>query len=141
MKNRQYYIVQKRTERNSLSRLANPQAVRGGQAKENPTCFVWQFSIFGGVGTERKMKKFPQISVIFALRGVVGSRGRNIAVALAKSPLAALKVLTEAHTEEAVTFLEQDSTIVPKFAYRSFCPMGILLGLPPQARLFAACAA
>ena len=96
--------MQKGTERNSLSRLANPQGVCGGQAKENPTCFVWQFSIFGGVGTERKMKKFSQISVIFALRGVVGSRERNIAVALAKSPLAALKVLTEAHTEEAATF-------------------------------------
>ena len=92
------------TERNSLSCLANPQAVRGGQAKENPTCFVWQFSIFGGVGTERKVKKFPQISVIFALRGVVGSRGRNIAAALAISPLAALKVLTEASTEETDTF-------------------------------------
>ena len=73
--------MQKGTERNSLSRLANPQGVCGGQAKENPTCFVWQFSIFGGVGTERKMKKFSQISVIFALRGVVGSRERNIAVA------------------------------------------------------------
>ena len=43
--------------------------------------------------------------------------------------------------EVYAVFLEQDSTIVPKFAYRSFCPMGILLGLPPQARLFAACAA
>ena len=42
--------------------------------------------------------KFPQITVIFALRGVVGSRGRNAAVALAKSPLAALKVLREAHS-------------------------------------------
>jgi len=49
-------------------------------------------------------KKFPQISVIFALRGVVGSRGRNIAAALAKLPFAALKVLTEASTEEAATF-------------------------------------
>lgn len=66
---------------------------------------------------------------------------RKIAAALAKSPLAALKVLTEAHTEEAATFLEQDSTTVPNFSNRSFCPMGILLGLPPQARLFAACAA
>ena len=85
--------------------------------------FVWQFSIFGGVGNERKMKKFfkipaypglcgfvrnegkfPQITVIFALRGVVGSKGRNIAAALVKSPLAALKVLTEAHTGEAATF-------------------------------------
>ena len=127
---------------------------------KHDTLFVWQFSIFGGVGNERKMKKFfkipaysdlcgfvrnrgkfLQITVIFALRGVVGSRGRNAAVALAKSPLAALKVLTEAHTEETATFLEQDSTTVPNFANRSFCPMGILLGLPPQARLFAACAA
>ena len=49
-------------------------------------------------------KKFPQISVIFALRGVVGSRGRNIAAALAKLPFAALKVLREAQTEEAATF-------------------------------------
>ncbi len=90
---------------------------------KHDTLFVWQFSIFGGVGNERKMKKFfkipaysslcgfvrnegkfPQITVIFALRGVVGSRGRNIAAALAKSPLAALKVLTEAHTEETATF-------------------------------------
>ena len=90
---------------------------------KHDTLFVWQFSIFGGVGNERKMKKFlkipaypglcgfvrnrgkfPQISVIFALRGVVGSRGRNIAAALAKSPLAALKVLREASTEEAATF-------------------------------------
>ncbi len=52
----------------------------------------------------RNRGKFPQITVIFALRGVVGSRGRNAAVALAKSPLVALKVLTEAHTEEAATF-------------------------------------
>ena len=109
-------------ERNSLSRLANPQAVRGGRARRN-------------------FHKFPQITVIFAFCGFVGSRGRNTAAALAKSPLAALKVLREIHTGEAATFLEQDSTIVPKFANRSFCPMGILLGLPPQARLFAACAA
>ena len=86
-------------------------------------------------GFVRNRGKFLQITVIFALRGVVGSRGRNAAVALAKSPLAALKVLTEAHTEETATFLEQDSTTVPNFANRSFCPMGILLGLPPQARL------
>ena len=54
------------------------------------------------------------------MRGVVGSRGRNIAAALAKSPLAALKVLREAHTEEAATFLEQDSTTVPNFANRHY---------------------
>jgi len=49
-------------------------------------------------------KKFSQIPAYSGLRGVVGSRGRNIAAALAKSPLAALKVLREAHTGEAATF-------------------------------------
>ena len=34
-KNRQYYAVQRGIERISLSRLANPQAVRGGRAKRN----------------------------------------------------------------------------------------------------------
>ncbi len=58
----------------------------------------------GLCGFVRNEGKFPQISVIFALRGVVGSRGRNTATALAKSPLAALKVLREAHTEKAATF-------------------------------------
>ena len=93
-RNRRYYAVQRGIKRNSLSRLANSQAVRRGQAKENPTCFVWQFSIFGGVGTEREMKKFMKISVNFALCGVVGIRMRNVSAALAKSPLAVLKVLT-----------------------------------------------
>jgi hypothetical protein len=59
---------------------------------------------YGLYGFVRNRGKFPQISVIFALRSVVGSRGRNIGVTLAKSPLAALKVLREAHTEEAATF-------------------------------------
>ena len=45
-------------------------------------------------GFVRNRGKFPQITVIFALRGVVGSKGRNIAAALVKSPLAALKVST-----------------------------------------------
>ena len=52
------------------------------------------------------MKKFPQIFVNFALRGVVGIRGKNIVAALAKSPLAARKVLTEASTGEAVTLMK-----------------------------------
>ena len=73
-------------ERNLLSRLANPQAVRGGRAKRKCVLFVWQFLIFGGVGNERKMKKFPKISVNFALRGVVGIRGRNVSAALAEPP-------------------------------------------------------
>ena len=64
-----------------------------------------QIPAYSGLcGFVRNRGKFPQISVIFALRGVVGSRGRNIGVTLAKSPLAALKVLREAHTEEAATF-------------------------------------
>ncbi|RKI98753.1 hypothetical protein D7X87_26305, partial [bacterium D16-54] len=85
-------------ERNSLSRLANSQTVRGGCAKRN-------------------FHKFLQITVIFAFCGFVGSRGRNIAVALAKSPLAALKVLREAHTEEAATFLE----LYRKVSYPDIC--------------------
>ena len=85
-KNRQYCAVQKGIRKNLLSCLANPQAVRGGRAKRKSVLFVWQFSIFGGVGNERKMKKFPQISVNFALRGVVGIRGRNFSAALAESP-------------------------------------------------------
>ncbi|NBH98800.1 hypothetical protein E5357_13555 [Hominisplanchenecus murintestinalis] len=47
---------------------------------------------------------FLQINVYFAFCWFVGISGRNIAAALAKSPLAALKVLTEAHTEETATF-------------------------------------
>ena len=77
----------------------------------------------------RNRGKFPQISVIFALRGVAGSRGRNIAAALAKFPFAALKVLTEASTEKAATFLEQDSTTVPNFAYRLILSCGNLVGV------------
>jgi len=50
------------------------------------------------------MKKIPKISVHFVFCGFVGIRGRNIATALAKSLFPALKVLTEAHTEEAATF-------------------------------------
>ena len=90
---------------------------------KHDTLFVWQFSIFGGVRNERKMKKFfkipaysglcgfvrnegkfPQITVIFALRGVVGSRGRNTAAELAEAPLSPSRVSAEAHTEEAATF-------------------------------------
>ena len=47
LKNRQYYAVQRDIERNFLSHLANPQAVRGGRAKRNfrksppiPACVV-----------------------------------------------------------------------------------------------------
>lgn len=56
-------------------------------------------------GVVRNREKFPQITVIFALRGVVGIRGRNIAAALAKSLLAALKVLKKASREGSCHFL------------------------------------
>ena len=61
--------------------------------------------------------------------------GKNIPAKLAEAPPSPSRVSAEASTAESVTFLEQDSTTVPNFANRSFCPMGILLGLPPQARL------
>ncbi|MEZ3502052.1 MAG: hypothetical protein K1W25_01145, partial [Lachnospiraceae bacterium] len=35
------------------------------------TLFVWQFSIFGGVGNERKMKKFFKIPAYSGLCGFV----------------------------------------------------------------------
>jgi hypothetical protein len=142
------------------------------------TLFVWQFSIFGGVGNERKMKKFPQIPAYSGLCGVVGNErnflqinvhfafcgfvgirekcfrsfGRIPAPSVEgirkfheifpperNKPAANSRIVSEQTTQRS--FLEQDSTTVPKFAYCSFCPAGILLGLPPQARLFAACAA
>ena len=64
-----------------------------------------QFPAYSGLrGVVRNEGEFPQINVHFAFCWFVGIRGRNIAAALAKSPLAALKVLREAHTEEAATF-------------------------------------
>ena len=60
----------------------------------------------GLCGVVRNEGKFPQINVHFAFGWFVGIGGRNAAVTLAKSPLAALKVLREASTEEAATFLE-----------------------------------
>ena len=44
--------------------------------KQNTPIFG-SFRFSGGVGNERKMEKFSEISVIFALCGVVGSKGRN----------------------------------------------------------------
>ena len=92
--------------------------------------FVWQFSIFGGVGNERKMKKFlkipaypglcgfvrnegkfPQITVIFALRGVVGSRGRNTAAELAKSPPCPSRV-----SENSIRYFRRNATNQPPIA-------------------------
>ena len=123
---------------------------------KHDTLFVWQFSIFGGVGNERKMKKFLKIPAYPGLCGFVRNEGKfqpiNVHFAFCwfvgigekfsperNKPAANSRIVSEQTTQRS--FLEQDSTTVPNFANRSFCPMGILLGLPPQARLFAACAA
>ena len=58
--------------------------------------------------------------------------GKNIAAKLAEAPPSPLRVSAKASTAETATFLEQDSTTVPNFANRSFCPMGILLGCHPK---------
>ena len=111
------------------------------------------YEIFGKIakcGVVRIKGKFTQINVHFAFCWFVGI-GEKVSAALAKSLRAALKVLREKVSPERNkpaansrivseqttqrSFLEQDSTTVPNFANRSFCPAGILLGLPPQARL------
>ena len=56
-----------------------------GKRKEI-SCPVWQFLIFCGVGNEKKMKKFPKISVHFDFCGFVGIRGGSAAAKLAQSP-------------------------------------------------------
>ena len=92
-------------------------------------------------GVVRNEGEFLQINVHFAFCWFVGISGRNITATLAKSPLAALKVLREAHTGEAATFLEQDSTTVPNFAYRLILSCGNLVGVATPSPPFAACAA
>ena len=49
--------------------------------------------------------------------------GKNIAAKLAEAPPSPSRVSAEAYTAESVTFLEQDSTEVPKFALRLFLPL------------------
>ena len=64
-----------------------------------------QIPTYSGLrGVVRNEGEFLQINVHFPFCWFVGISERNIAVVLAKSPLAALKVLTEAHTGEAATF-------------------------------------
>lgn len=62
--------------KNPLSCLANPQVVRRGRQRENLPYFVWQFSDFGGVGNERKMKKFLKNPSYPGLCGVVRNEGK-----------------------------------------------------------------
>lgn len=89
-----------------------------------------QIPAYSGLrGVVRNEGEFLQINVHFPFCWFVGISERNIAAALAKSPLAALKVLRESHTEEAATFLEQDSTTVPNFALRLILSCGNLVGV------------
>ena len=55
--------------------------------------------------------KFPQITVIFALRGVVGSRGRNTAAELAKSPPCPSRV-----SENSMRYFRRNATNQPPIA-------------------------
>ena len=51
-----------------------------------------------------------------------------IAILTETSQAAPLRIAAKSAVEESGSFLEQDSTAVPKFAYRSFCPCGNLVG-------------
>ena len=120
------------------------------------------YEIFGKIakcGVVRIKGKFTQINVHFAFCWFVGIREKYFR-SFGRIPAPSVEGIRKFHekfspernkpapeswivSEDTTqrSFLEQDSTTVPNFANRSFCPMGILLGLPPQARLFAACAA
>ena len=51
-----------------------------------------------------------------------------IAILTETSQAAPLRIAAKSTVEESGSFLEQDSTAVPNFAYRSFCPCGNLVG-------------
>ena len=55
--------------------------------------------------------------------------GKNIAAKLAEAPPSPSRVSAKASTAETVTFLEQDSTTVPNFAYRLILSCGNLVGV------------
>ncbi|NBK80508.1 hypothetical protein D5272_18680 [bacterium D16-76] len=139
----------------AFSKIASIMPCKGDREK-----FPLLFGKSAGYPWRAGEKKLSQIPAYSSLRGVVKNEGeflqtnvhfpfcwfvgiseRNIAAALAKSPLAALKVLREASTEEAATFLEQDSTTVPNFAYRLILSYGNLVGVATPSPPFAACAA
>ena len=55
--------------------------------------------------------------------------GKNIAAKLAEAPPSPSRVSAKASTAETVTFLEQNSTTVPNFAYRLILSCGNLVGV------------
>ncbi len=79
---------------------------------------IFKISAYSGLrGFVRNRGKFPHISVIFALRGVVGIRGEMPLHKLEESPPCPSRVSAEAHTEEAATFLE----LYRKVSYPDIC--------------------
>jgi hypothetical protein len=100
-KNRQYYAVQRGNRKKSPLSFGKSAGCpwRAGEKKFS------QIPAYSGLrGVVRNEGEFLQINVHFPFCWFVGIRGRNIAAALAKSPLAVLKVLREAHTEKITTF-------------------------------------
>ena len=63
----------------------------------------------------------------FPEKVAVASEGNPTAL-YEKSWLRFLKKVAVASERQSGSFLEQDSTAVPKFAFRSFCPCGNLVG-------------
>ena len=69
-------------------------------------------------------------SVHSALLWFVGSKGENASLPpfMKKAGYRFLKKVAVGSEQQSGSFLEQDSTEVPKFAFRSFCPCGNLVG-------------
>ena len=78
-----------------------------GKLKKFPKIPAYS-GLCGFVGNERE---FSQISVIFALRGVVGIRGRNVFAALAESPPRPSRV-----SENSMRYFRRNATNQPPIA-------------------------
>ena len=83
------------------------------------------------VGKDRAAGKvLTEKSVHSALLWFVGSKGENASPPpfMKKAGYRFPEKVAVASERQSGSFLEQDSTAVPKFAYRSFCPCGNLVG-------------
>ncbi|MEQ2825520.1 hypothetical protein AAAY25_05260, partial [Brotaphodocola catenula] len=80
---------------------------------------------------------FPSVEESKTTAGRTRHRNRYID---GNKPSRPLRIAAKSAVEESGSFLEQDSTAVPKFAYRSFCPCGNLVGeCLPQTLLCGLC--
>jgi len=68
---------------------------------------------------------FPSVEESKTTAGRTRHRNRYID---GNKPSRPLRIAAKSAVEESGSFLEQDSTTVPKSAYRSFCPGGNLVG-------------